>query len=185
MQADFAGALGQAFTDRYGSYEGTLQDVLDMQPSNNYRRALLVSTMNAVLRFLGQADRTIHCRDKEPSECAQQFSEYIRSRFGRVRVGQVGFQPRMVETLGQAFEYRITDMDPDNIQTFRYGTFVEGPEATEEMISWADVLVVTGTTLVNGTLGRFLRDKAVIFYGTTIAGAAELMAWERFCACAQ
>lgn len=185
MQANFAGALGQAFTDRYGNYEGTLQEVLGMQPSNNYRRALLVSTMNAVLRHLSQADRTIHCRDQEPSCCAQQLSEYIRSRYGAVKVGQVGFQPRMVDALAQAFDYRITDMDPDNIQTVRYGTLIEGPETTEEMISWADVLVVTGTTLVNGTIGQFLWGKPAIFYGTTIAGAAELMGLERFCACAK
>ena len=47
---------------------------------------------------------------------------------------------------------------------------------------WADLLLATGTTLVNGTLmGPWLGNKPVIFYGTTIAGAAHLMGWERFC----
>jgi len=31
MQAEFAGSFGQAFTDMYGDFEGTLQDVLAME----------------------------------------------------------------------------------------------------------------------------------------------------------
>ena len=50
------------------------------------------------------------------------------------------------------------------------------------MTAWCDLLLVTGTTLVNGTLPIFLGAKPIVFYGTTIAGAAYLMGWERFCA---
>ncbi len=50
-------------------------------------------------------------------------------------------------------------------------------------MNWADIFLVTGTTLLNGTIGDFLRDKPIIFYGTTIAGAAYLVGWERFCTC--
>ncbi|MCF8109080.1 MAG: hypothetical protein K9J81_08820 [Desulfohalobiaceae bacterium] len=184
MQADFGQALGQAFTDRYGNYEGALQDVLGMDLDNNYRRALFVATLNALLRYLGLVEKTIHCRDQEPARCAGELAEYIRRRYGAAKIGQVGFQPRMVEALGAAFDYRVLDMDPDNIGTVRYGTEVEGPESTESVIQWSDLLLVTGTTLVNGSIGRFLGEKPVLFYGTTIAGAASLMGWDRFCACA-
>ena len=51
-----------------------------------------------------------------------------------------------------------------------------------DAIDWADLLLVTGTTIVNGTIEPFLTDKPVLFYGTTIAGAAEMMGWKRFCA---
>ena len=44
MQAEFAGSFGQAFTDMYGDFEGTLQDVLAMELTNNYRRAIFVAT---------------------------------------------------------------------------------------------------------------------------------------------
>ena len=60
--------------------------------------------------------------------------------------------------------------------------FIEGPEKTDEAMEWADLLLVTGTTIVNGTIDRFLTHKPDLFYGTTIAGAAELMNWPRFCA---
>ncbi len=73
-------------------------------------------------------------------------------------------------------------MDPDNIGTSKFDVVVEGPEATAEAVSWADLLLVTGTTLVNGTIDNFLNQKPILFYGATIAGAAHLMNWDRFCA---
>lgn len=62
---------------------------------------------------------------------------------------------------------------------------IEGPENTEDAIEWADLLLITGTTLANGTVQRFVGRKALLFYGTTIAGAAHLKGWQRFCACAR
>jgi uncharacterized protein (DUF4213/DUF364 family) len=181
MQAEFEKALGQAFTDRYGDFEGTLEEVLEMPLVNNYRRAIFVATLNAVLRYTNKADRTIHCRDEDPTQCAEDLKEYIKSGYGKKKVLQIGFQPRMVESLATYFPLRVIDMDPDNIGSTKFQVAIEGPDATEEAIEWADLLLVTGTTLVNGTIGDFLGGKPVLFYGTTIAGAASLMGWERFC----
>jgi uncharacterized membrane protein YgdD (TMEM256/DUF423 family) len=87
----------------------------------------------------------------------------------------------MVETLAGRFPVRVLDMDVDNIGEDRFGVMIESPKACREVIKWADLLLVTGTTLVNGTLPEFLVEKPVVFYGTTIAGAAYLMGWNRFC----
>ncbi|MBL7176666.1 MAG: hypothetical protein ISS66_12645 [Desulfobacteraceae bacterium] len=182
MQAEFKGSLGQAFTDHFGDFEGTLDEVSDMAMENNYRRAVFIASLNAVLRHFGQVEKTIHCRDEEPKQCARELTAYIAQRYGRVRVTQVGFQPRMVESMAPAFPLRVLDLDPDNIGRKRFQVTIESPDATEEAIRWADLLFVTGTTLVNGTVDQFLGDKPVLFYGTTIAGAARLMGWERFCA---
>ncbi len=183
MQADFMGAVGQAFSDRYGDYQGTLRNILNMSLTNNYRRALFVATINAVTRYLEQTGQTIHCHDQEPEACAGELAEYIRQTYGEVRITQIGFQPTMVERLAADFSYRVLDLDPDNIGQHKRGALVEGPEALQEAIDQADLLLVTGTTLVNGTIGSFLvPGKPVIFYGTTIAGAAALMGWQRFCA---
>ena len=181
MQAEFSNSLGQAFTDRYGDFEGTLEEVLETHLDNNYRRAIFVATLNAVLRHIGRVDRTIHCRDHEPSECAVELRDYIKGRYGRKRILQIGFQPRMVEFLAPHFPLRVIDLDPDNIGSRKFQIDIEGPESNDEAISWADLLLVTGTTLVNDTIGSFLGGKPVIFYGTTIAGPAYLMGWERFC----
>lgn len=183
MQAEFANALGQAFTDQYGDFEGTLKDILHMDLTNNFRRAIFVSTLNAVLRYTARIDGTVHCRNQEPGKCATELVEYLKSRYGNIRIGQVGFQPRMVEHLSPEFPIRVLDMDPDNIGSQKFQVTIEGSDSTEDVIQWADILFVTGTTIVNGTIGRFLGRKPVIFYGTTIAGPAHLMGWERFCAC--
>jgi hypothetical protein len=182
MQAEFRGALGQAFTDRFGDFEGTLEEIFSMPLENNFRRAVFVAALNALLRHLGLIEGTVHCRDQGPTECAAHMVSYIEERFDRVKVTQVGFQPRIAEALARAFPFRLLDLDTDNIGQEKFGVIVEGPEETDEAVDWADLLLVTGTTLVNDTIDRFLIGKPVILYGTTIAGAAYLMGWDRFCA---
>ncbi|MFC1581258.1 Rossmann-like domain-containing protein, partial [Thermodesulfobacteriota bacterium] len=183
MQAEFGNGIGQAFTDRYGDFEGTFKDIIDMPMTNNYRRGIFIAALNAVLNHRGLIQGTIHCRDQEPMQCARELAGYIRGCFGDVKIGLVGFQPRMAEILGAGFPIRLMDLDPDNIGTRKFGITVEGEESTEDVIAWADLLLVTGTTLVNNTIETFLDRKPILFYGTTIAGAAHLMGWERFCAC--
>ena len=182
MQAQFASGIGQAFTDRYGDFTGKLRDVINMPLENNFRRAVFIAALNAVLRHLNQIQGTVHCRDKGPTLCAAELAHFIKDRYGKIKVTQVGFQPRILELISKTFECRILDMDFDNIGTNKFGVVVEGPEATAEAVSWADLLLVTGTTIVNATIDNFLNQKPILFYGTTIAGTAHLMNWDRFCA---
>ncbi len=181
MQANIGGALGQAFTDCFGDYEGTLAAILETPLTNNFRRAIFVASINAALRRLDLVQGTVHCRDQGPGQCAQALANHVLSRYGRVKISIIGFQPRMVETLAAGFPVRVLDMDEDNIGEDKFGVTIESPMVSPEAVAWADLLLVTGTTLVNGTLPDFLVDKSTIFYGTTIAGAAYLMGWTRFC----
>lgn len=73
------------------------------------------------------------------------------------------------------------DLDPENIGQKKQGVLIEGPDATDDAIDWCDLLLITGTTVANGSIELFLNRKPILFYGTTIAGAAELMGWDRFC----
>ena len=182
MQASIGGAPGQAFTDRFGDYEGTLKEILETPLTNNYRRAIFIASINAVLRHLGVVEGTVHCRDQGPVDCALALADHIEQQYGKVKIAIIGFQPRMVETLAGRFSIRVLDMDPDNIGQNKFGVVVESPTASSSAVDWADLMLVTGTTLVNGTLPNFLNDKPTIFYGTTIAGAAYLMGLNRFCA---
>ena len=181
MQASFLTAKGQAFTDMYGDFEGTLEEVLKLPMEGTYQRAVFVASLNATLRYLGQIERTVHCRDHEPGICGTELAQYLKAMNNRIKIAQVGFQPRMVESLAHHFPLRVLDMDPDNIGTRKFEVAIEGSENTEDAIQWADLLLVTGTTLVNGTIESFLGSKPVLFYGTTIAGAAHVMGWDRFC----
>ncbi len=183
MQATFMDAGGQAFTDMYGDYEGTLEEVLNLSMENNHQRAVFVASLNAVLRHLRRIEGSIHCRDEEPVTCGKALVPYLKDRYSGARITQVGFQPRMVENLAAEYPLRVLDMDPDNIGTRKFGVTIEHADNTEDAVNWADLLLITGTTLANGTITPLLGKKPMIFYGTTVAGAAHLMGWERFCPC--
>ena len=184
MQAEFMGAKGQAFTDMFGDFSGTLADVAAMPLENNFRRAVFVAALNATLRSQGLCDRTVHCRDEGPAECALKLREHIRERYGDVRITQVGLQPKFVAALSPAFKLRVLDLDPDNIGKVMHGALIEGPEARAEALAWADLLLVTGSTLANGTLGDFLTGRPILVFGVTGAAAATLLGLDRFCASA-
>ena len=93
----------------------------------------------------------------------------------------VGFQPRMVEALSERFEIKLTDMDQANIGAEKSGIPVYSPGRTQEHLEWCDVAVVTGTTIVNGTIDQFTISKPVVYYGITLSGAAELLGLNHFC----
>ena len=181
MQAEFRGSRGQAFTDMYGNFSGQLADIAAMGLENNFRRAIFISSLNAVMRHLGLIAQTVHCKDNQPRECSYELVKYIEDNYGQPRVAMVGFQPRMVEALARQFELRVTDMDRDNIGQEKFGVIIDDPSHTKENLNWCDIAVVTGTTIVNDTLNQFRIDKPIVFYGVTIAGAAKLAGLNRFC----
>jgi len=181
MQANFRGSLGQAFTDMYGNFSGKLSDVIEMDLTNNFRRAVFISSLNAVMRYLGSATKTIHCKNNEPRECSHELIKYIETNYGQPKVAMVGLQPRMVEALSRNFELRVTDMDQTNIGKDKFGVTIQSPEKTAVHLDWADIAVVTGTTIVNDTIDPIRISKPVIFYGITISGAAKLLNLEHFC----
>jgi len=181
MQARFRGSAGQAFTDMFGNYESNLSEVLSMDLSNNYRRAIFVSSVNAVARHLAMVDNTVHCKDEEPTQCAEQLVEYVRERYGSPRIFLAGLQPRMLEALSGAFEVRVTDLDEEHIGKEKFGVMVESPDARADNMAWCDIALVTGTTLTNNTIGGFQSEKPVIFFGVTIAGPARMLGLHHFC----
>ena len=181
MEARFKGSLGQAFTDMYGVYGGTLIDIARMELKNNYRRAVFLATLNAVTRHQGIAEKTIHCKDESPPICAKELASHIRESFGKPAIAMVGLQPRMVQALASDFELRVVDMDEDNIGSEKFGVRIGGPEETVDNISWCDLALVTGTVFTNATLQDLLEQKDTIFYGVTVSGAAKILNLNRFC----
>ena len=181
MQAEFKGSLGQAFTDMYGNFHSRLANIVDMELNNNFRRAIFISSLNAVMRHLGLITKSIHCKDKEPRECSYELVKYIKRNYGHPKIAFVGFQPRMVEALSPRFELKVTDMAQDNIGTEKFGVMIHGPEKTPEHFNWCDIALVTGTTIINNTIDQFRMSKPVIFYGITISGTAKLLGLSHFC----
>jgi uncharacterized protein (DUF4213/DUF364 family) len=165
----------------YGDFSGRLYDIARMELKNNFRRAIFIASFNALMNHLGLAERTVHCKDTQPRECAAELADYIEKSYGHPRIAMVGFQPRMVEALAGRFPLRVSDMDRDNIGQEKFGVKIDDPSRTAENLAWCDLALVTGTTIVNDTIAQFIATKPVIFYGVTIAGAAQALGLNRFC----
>lgn len=183
IQANLKGTLGHAFTDMYGRYEGTISEIISSELRTNFNRAVFISTLNAAMNHVRLIDKSVHCKDQEPKRCSLELVDYIKEKFGQPKIAVVGLQPRMVEVLSKAFRLRVTDLDPDNIGREKFGIPIGGPDKTRDNVLWCDVALVTGTTIVNDTIGEFLIQKPTIFYGVTISGAAKILGLNHFCAC--
>ncbi|QEK13058.1 hypothetical protein FQB35_12425 [Crassaminicella thermophila] len=186
MQAEFRGEKGQAFTDMPGNFTGTIEEIINRPLETNFDRAVLISTINAVCKYLKITDTTIHCKDEEPEDCAKRLVEHIKENYGSHKIALIGLQPAMLQRLSENFCVRVVDLDKDKIGKVKFGVEIEnGEEKTEEVLDWCEVIVATGSTAANNTILNFLMKKPVIFFGTTIAGAASLMKLNRFCPCSK
>lgn len=182
MEAQFRGAVGQAFTDQPGHFEGTLAEVLQLPLNTNFRRAVFVATLNALMRSLQQVEATIHCKDKEPALCAQEMPAYIQQQYGNPKIAFIGLQPALIQALHDvAFDLRVTDLNPDNIGQIRCGVRIDDAALNAEHARWADIILSTGSVLVNDTYHELQQGKPVIYYGVTAAGLAELFHLPRIC----
>jgi uncharacterized protein (DUF4213/DUF364 family) len=183
VEAVFRESRAHAFTDMPGNFHGSLQNLIDLDLRNNFERAVFIAGFNAVMRNFGRIANTVHCKDSEPKRCAEQLPAFVTTHFGNPKIAFVGYQPAMLETLSRSFDLRVIDLDKDNIGANRFGLVIEGPENTEDMLSWGDIIWATGSTCVNGTIVSFLEKKPVVFYGVTVAGPAMLHGYQRFCPC--
>ena len=181
MQAEFRGSLGQAYTDMYGDFSGRLSEIAAMDLKNNFRRAIFISSLNAVMKHLGLITQTVHCKNNQPRECSHELVSFIEKNYGQPKVAMVGFQPRMVEALARHFELRVSDMDKDNIGKEKFGVKIDDPSHAEENLDWCDIALVTGSTVINNTISQFRISKPVIFYGVSISGVAKLLGLNHFC----
>lgn len=184
LQADFEGAVGQAFTSAPASYSGTLEEILNADLENDDQaRALFIASMNAVMKKLGKCSRTIHCKNDGPELCAVQYGNYIEKEYGNPKIGVVGYQPALLSELCSRFTVRALDLNPANVGKERFGITIEhGIRDMDSVKDWADLILCTGSTLTNATITDYMdTGKDVIFFGTTAAGAAEILGLRRKC----
>lgn len=185
VEASFRNSSGQAFTDAYASFDGTLGEILDLGLTSNENRAIFVATMNAVMKQLEMIKGTIHCKDDEPERCSNELADHISRNFGDPKITVVGHQPSIVDALSKRFVIQVTDLNAENIGRNKSGVkILNGDTETDEAVRWCDLVLATGSTVVNGTIERILKaaeGKPLIFYGISIAGPAKLLGLNRFC----
>jgi uncharacterized protein (DUF4213/DUF364 family) len=190
MEASYRGSFGQAFTSARGVFSGTLEEVLELSLEKTFERAVLVSTINAVMRDLGLVEGTVHCRDAGPRDCAAGLGLLWREE-RPLRVGLVGLQPAILWSLVETFgPERVMVSDLACAGETRSGVKVLDGARPRSLFESCPTVLITGTTLVNGTIDGLMEladrfENRVVFYGTTIAGAARLLNLKRWCICSQ
>lgn len=188
MQAIYRGFAGQAFTAASGSFQGSLGDVLELPLQSAFDRAVLVSTINAVLRCQGLIERTVHCKDEGPKRCADCMAEWVKEQHVG-NVGLVGMQPALLEALVQALgPEKVMVSDLAKAGSVQCNVMVLDGMHAEEMFEHCQLILMTGSALANGTIDAVMdiaekKECRVVYYGTTIAGAAYLLDLERWCPC--
>jgi len=79
------------------------------------------------------------------------------------------------------------DLDPDNIGSTKSGIEIwDGQTDLPRLVEWSEVGLVTGSSVVNGTIDeiiRFFKDdnQPLVFFGNTISGTAALLDLDRLC----
>ena len=185
VQAECRGSYGQSFTDAPAVFNGTLAEICEMDLDKDAQaRGLFIAALNAVMKYLGKAECTVHCKFEGPEKCASEVLAYIKENYEDPKVALIGYQPALLENLAKEFDLRVLDLDSANIGKTRYGVKVEdGILAYDEVVKdWADLVLCTGSTICNGSIVNYIGlDKPVLFFGTTLAGAASILDLNRIC----
>ncbi|MCD6594380.1 hypothetical protein J7L68_01720 [bacterium] len=190
LEATIFNSKGQAFTDSRKEFIGTLKQVFDLPLDSNANRAIFVATMNAILHHFKKADRTVHCKDDEPEKCALEMADFIHRNFHPDNIALIGLNPAVAEALVNKFgseNILISDLDAKNIGAEKFDVkILDGNNQNEDSIRKCDFVLITGTTIVNGTFDEIMRivkkyGKNYITYGVTSAGICSLFDIPRIC----
>ncbi len=190
LEAKVLGFRGQAFTDSRKEFIGTLKEVLEMPLNTNSNRAIFVAVFNALMRYFGKANGTVHCKNEEPERCAVEIADFIHNNFHPKKVGLIGLNPAIAEALSKKFggdNLLITDLYIKNIGRKKFGTKIfDGNIMNEKLIQASDFVLITGTTIVNDTFDEIMSavkkyNKEYTLYGVTSAGICSLFDMPRIC----
>ena len=187
MECVFRGARAHVFTSSPLSGSLKLSDVIELELKSISERSVFYGCLNAVMRYLGLTDRTVHCRGEEPVRCAEELAGFILSEYGGVSVLLIGYQPAMARALARKLrKFFITDMNPENVGKEVSGVRILDHLRNFELMEVVELVLVTGSSLINSTLWA-IYDRAkelgrdLIVYGVSAAGAAEIMNIKRYC----
>jgi len=182
---------GQAWTDHPSDWTGTLGDVFSMPLRKAGQRAIVVATLNALAGRLGLTAHNLRCRHGKPLDCGRELVRQLRTRFdGAARALVVGYQPGVVEALVESLgtgNVRVLDHDAELVGRTLHGVRIANGDADFTAdVRWCDLMLVTGSSVVNGTLDDLLRhsqdaSKPLVFFGNTIAAVAAIADLERLC----
>jgi len=187
MECTFRGARAHVFTS--SPFRGSLKlsEVLKLRLESIAERAVFYGSLNAVMRYLGLIDKTIHCRRNEPIKCAEELVKVVLSEYGNVPTLLIGYQPAMAKALaGELRKLYVTDMNLENIGKEVRGVKVLDHTRNLELMEEVELVLATGSSVINSTLWA-IYDRArelgreLVVYGVSAAGAAKVLGIKRYC----
>lgn len=122
--------------------------------------------------------RLLQCDNKETvfqKPTCQQVADFVETSLfeGMVvkqhehtcQVQLQGFDVLSRDKVNQGTKVKVAlrPENEDNVGTKRYGVLIEPVKKTKEMINWSNIVLATGSTVINNTYRSLLRDKPVIF----------------------
>ena len=190
VQASFIERNGQAYTDAPSEFSGPLRDVVNFSLDDSRRKALFIASLNAVMKYLYPDITTVHCKNNEPEECAEEMMAYIKT-LNPNSVGIIGLQPAILDAVVKIIgkeNVTCVDRDEDNRDKIKYGVPIGwgDKEGMERVFKYSDLVLATGSSVTNGSLVDILNiarnhNSSLYFYGVTIAGTARLMGLNHLC----
>jgi len=190
IEARILGARGQAYTDSRSHFRGSLRSVLGLPLDSNYRRSILLATLNAACAHFGLIDRVVHCVEHEPDKCGAEMASTLRQRHGEGTIGVIGYNPAVAEHMVSEFgadNVCIGDLREKYIGQEKFGIKIwDANHRGSELVEAADAVLLTGTTLVWNTADPIIEQCRALkrpchFFGVTAAAVSHLCGVDRLC----
>ena len=173
----------EAFQDLYKKYQDTENSPAAENIDKTIMRLQQPFTYYYFIQEFDENVGAVRVVDKGEKDTAKRISPiFVLPQYQRLGIAQKAI--RMVEALhGAGFELRVTDLNPDNIGQVRCGVKIQSAALNAENACWADIVLSTGSVLVNDTYRELNQGKPVLYYGVTAAGLTKMFDLPRICFC--
>ena len=179
VTATLSGAKGEAYTENPEDFSGTLQQALEIPPTEKGISAVTIAALNAAVNYLHLAPGTFPEGEEARLQYADALCRFVLEHHGRENIVLVGYDGYLVKRfMDEGLIFWTMDKDPDNITQDRFHHVVvnNAKKNRESSFVWGKFFIVTGSSLCNGTIRHYLESgKELLFYGITCAGAATLL----------
>ncbi len=184
LTCHFRGVEGQVFTVMPRFFHGSIGAILRLSLDSIEKRSVFYATINALLRYMGLIDRTIHCRGYDPEKCGERLARWIINNYGYgIRVLHIGYQPGHVRILRRFLkdDLIVTDLSSELVgkRLFNDLLVIDGL-LNKVLIGYVDVVLATSSSAVNTTfydilLYSILLNKDLVVYGISGTGLISLL----------
>lgn len=177
--ANFKGAKGEAYSETPADFYGTVEEAISL-PCGKGIDARVLAAINAVMTHLGLIGTGEFSEEPAAHRAyAEKIYNEVTEKYGKSNIILVGYDGYIVQRfMEEPLDFWTMDRNPDNVTKDRFDHVIvnSGKPNRDACIEWGKILIVTGSTLCNGTIIPYLEcGKDVKFYGITFAGAAKLL----------